>query len=227
MPYIILSYLTLSCHIRLNYIALYYVNISHVVLQIIYLFVYFSLFLSSSFSFHISTFYFIYLFIFIVSSIYAILHMFIISYYLPLSHLDAHTHAHTHLYYLSVVIWTVCPLSVFILVVWCTCPSCHLVFHIISPIKKKNKKSYRWKQWSWNLWNKMMRTFLLSGKSSMWSEKICKTGTLTLGFRISFTSALHWIQGSRHFTTWTLHANKKSMRILSKKSRYRYVLILH
>lgn len=50
----------------------------------------------------------------------------------------------------------------------------------------------------WNLWNKMMRTFLLSGKSSMRLEKICKTGTLTLGFRISFTSALLWIQGSRH-----------------------------
>ena len=88
---------------------------------------------------------------FIVTSIYAILYVYIIPYYLPLSHLHTSMHAHTntHLYYLytyhynftlfSVVICTVCPLSVLVVhVVWCICPSCHLVCHIISPMKKKD-----------------------------------------------------------------------------------------
>ena len=45
-----------------------------------YLFIYFFLCLSSSFSFHTYTFYFIYLFICIVSSIYGILYVYIIPY---------------------------------------------------------------------------------------------------------------------------------------------------
>ena len=85
-------------------------------------------------------------------------------YYLPLSHLHTgvacmhtHEHTHTHLYYLYTyhhnftffffcylycMYVTACnTLSVFVVrVVWCTCPSGHLVLHIISPIKKTNKQ---------------------------------------------------------------------------------------
>ena len=116
--------------------TLYYVNISHIMLHTIttYLTCFFLSLFFILHSFLIYTFYFIYLFIFIVSPIYSILHMFIIPYYLPLSHLQALVH---------------CLYSLIILV-WCTCPPCHLVFHITSPEKKKKKKKdcFTSGQWS-------------------------------------------------------------------------------
>ncbi|KAG7473887.1 hypothetical protein MATL_G00100660 [Megalops atlanticus] len=63
----------------------------------------------------------------------------------------------------------------------------------------------------------MMTTLPLPGKSNMPSEKTYKTDTLTLVFRTSFTSALLWIQGSRHFFTWILPVIRESMKISSQK----------
>ena len=106
--------------------ALYYVNISHIMLHINTTYLsFFSLFLSSSFSFHIYTIYFIYLIIFIVSFIYAILHMYInhticlSATYTQALHARTHMNTHTHTYttyihiiitlrFFSFVICTVC-----------------------------------------------------------------------------------------------------------------------